>query len=81
MGANSRLGAYSNKYGTFFAAPSLKQSDFAIAVQRVLIVTYFPVVPEWKAQKMRKVIYLFQKSLNKTCITVLFEEKEFIVFI
>ena len=28
----------------FFAAPSLKQSDFATAVQRVLIVTYFPVV-------------------------------------
>ena len=37
---------------TFFAAPSLKQSDFAMAVQRVLIVTYFPVVPEWKARKM-----------------------------
>ena len=36
----------------FFAAPSLKQSDFATAVQRVLIVTYFPVVQEWKARKM-----------------------------
>ena len=66
---------------TLFAAPSLKQSDFAIAVQRVLIVTYFPVVGEWKARKMWKVIYLFQKSLNKTCMTVLFEEKEFVVFI
>ena len=66
---------------TFFAAPSLKQSDFAIAVQRVLIVTYFPVVPEWKARKMWKVTYVFQKSLNKPCMTVLFEEKEFVVFI
>ena len=35
-----------------FAAPSFKQSDFAIAIQRMLIVTYFSVVPEWKARKM-----------------------------
>ena len=32
----------------------------------------FSCSPEWKARKMWKVIYLFQKSLNETCMTVLY---------
>ena len=64
-----------------FCCTLLKQYDFAVAVERMLIVTCFRVVKTWQAWKVWKVIYSFQKSRNKTWMTVFLEEKKFVVFI
>ena len=46
----------------------------------MLIVTCFRVVQTWQAWKVWKVIYSFQKSQEKTWMTVFLEEKKFVVF-
>ena len=63
-----------------FCCTLLRQEDFR-AVECVLIVTCFRVVQTWQAWKVWKVIYSFQKSQNKTKMTVFLEEKKFVVFI
>ena len=59
-----------------FCCTLLKQWDFAVAVERVLIVTCFCVVQTWRAWKVWKVINSFQKSQNKIWMTVFLEEKK-----
>ena len=64
-----------------FLLHPLKTVRFGVAVERVLVVTCFRVVQTWKAWKVWKVIYSFQKSRNKTWMTVFLEEKKFVVLI
>ena len=61
-----------------FLLPPLKTVRFAVAVERVLIITCFRVV---QTRQAWKVIYSFQKSQNKTWMTVFLEEIKFVVFI
>ena len=64
-----------------FCCTLVKQQDFPVAVECVLIVKCFCVVQTWQARRVWKVIYSFQKSQNKTWMTVFLEEKKFVVFI
>ena len=59
-----------------FCCTLFKQQDFPVAAECVLIVTCFCVVQTWQARRVWKVIYSFQKSQNKTWMTVFFRRKE-----